>query len=415
MIQHSTALDLCPSVFSVVKIYELKEKKMPKPTSIQILVNHLTTFPHRANNTKDRNAIFKILKDSIQSKNIKVEEQAFRTPAHFLQIVLCLILGFIVALTLSGFNTIASALIALFFFVASVLYFDWRPSILTKIPPLVDTANFIATNKTKSAKKRIILMAHWDSAPITFPYRPAMLKNFRSSLYTNVGLMLVTVLTCVCPLIITSSNHYLSYLQYFLIAYFIVQLFLVYVDFWRFGYSNGANDNATGCAAAFELANYLWKISLTDVEVELCITGAEEVGMLGAKVYLDALQERKKMPTYVINFDTVGCEHLQIITSSRTFTTNSYNSVLMDIASQVAKDQNSNVRFKPYRTADVDTVSFARAGIPCLSFISENDDGLPAHIHRPEDVVNNLHWETIDHAVDLAKAICDNIVSNPAK
>lgn len=68
------------------------------------------------------------------------------------------------------------------------------------------------------------------------------------------------------------------------------------------------------------------------------------------------------------------------------------------------------VNFSPYHTADVDTAWFARSGIPALTFISHNDEGLPTYIHRPEDTIDKVHWKTVDQAIDVAYHICTLLI-----
>ncbi|MCB0855186.1 MAG: M28 family peptidase, partial [Bacteroidetes bacterium] len=345
------------------------------PPNPQFIVEQLCQFPQRAVNSKEKEKIFEKLSRFIQDENVEITQQPFRTPRHFIQVLYWLFGGLITALLLSGYSPIIAMILATFFTILGIRYFDWRSSWLTRFPPLIECFNFIAKQPLENPKVKLVFMAHWDTAPITIPYRPSMIKSLRSSVFIGVGIMILCVVVSILS-IWMDDNRLLTALKIGLLFYLTAQVIIISIDFWRFGYSNGANDNATGCAAAVNVANHFWRQNLPDCEVEVCITGAEEVGMVGAWFFYQSIKD-SSIPTYVINFDTIGCEHLQVITQSGTFTNISYDHELLNYAREIAQTEKSPVRFQPYHTADVDTAWFARGGIQALTFISHNEEGLP--------------------------------------
>ncbi len=375
----------------------------------QHLVEQLTRFRQRATGHKTREAVFQTLADHIEDEEVEIQRQSFRTPYHYIQLLYWLFVGLILALLLAELFPLLAIGLSMGLFWLGFRYFDWRSSLLSKLPPLRDCFNFIARKQAKNARIKIVLMAHWDTAPIAIPYRPEMIKGLKSSIFVGQGVMLLCVLVCAIPLW-QKGTLFFSIAQFVLIAYWLIQLLIVSIDFWRFGYSNGANDNATGCAAALMLAHELWGKDEPSCEVEICITGAEEVGMLGAQHYYQQSIKNTSLLHLIINFDTIGCEQLQIITESGTFSKISYDHELLAIARKLSKERNIAANFGRYNTADVDTACFVRAGIPSLSFISHNSAGIPAYIHRPEDTMDKIHWSTLEQAIDLAGAICDYLI-----
>lgn len=251
-------------------------------------------------------------------------------------------------------------------------------------------------------------MAHWDTAPISLPYTASMIRNFRKNVW--IGMIFILAVVVVCFLnTIDIGFGWLPMLTLFLILYFLVQIVVISVDFLRYGYSTGANDNATGCAVAIQIANQLWQDNHPDWNVELVITGAEEVGMLGAKAYLNQKLPSDTSDTFILNFDTLGCDHLQAITKSGTFTDIIYPESVIEIARTSAITSDIDVHFTEYRTADVDTAWFARKSIPSLSIISHNSDGVPSGIHRPEDQLENINWSTVEDAAKYGLALAKQI------
>ncbi len=78
------------------------------------------------------------------------------------------------------------------------------------------------------------------------------------------------------------------------------------------GESQGARDNGTGVLAALALAE-----SCTDPGTAICITGAEEFGLVGARVFAHAMGPALA-GTPVINFDTLDQEgHLYLVAHDR--------------------------------------------------------------------------------------------------
>ena len=66
----------------------------------------------------------------------------------------------------------------------------------------------------------------------------------------------------------------------------------------------GANDNGTGLSALLEMASMLKQVERSlPVNVHLVFMGAEEVGILGSRVYVNTNIEALKDCKLVINFD----------------------------------------------------------------------------------------------------------------
>ncbi len=132
------------------------------------------------------------------------------------------------------------------------------------------------------AEQNLILMAHYDSAPVSLLYLPSMVKNFRSSLRINLFLIVFALIISILE-ILTKGQPVISWIRLILSAYFILQGVITCFDYLRYGYTNGASDNATGTAAAMVTAQRLWEKPVQGLNVILILTGAEETGMNGSK------------------------------------------------------------------------------------------------------------------------------------
>lgn len=72
---------------------------------------------------------------------------------------------------------------------------------------------------------------------------------------------------------------------------------------------DGANDNLTGCYMGIAVLKYLKDegIELENTEVGVILTGSEEIGLRGAKAWVEAHKDEfKDVPTFIYSFDTIN-------------------------------------------------------------------------------------------------------------
>lgn len=172
---------------------------------------------------------------------------------------------------------------------------------------------------------------------------------------------------------------------------------------WRSPATPGANDNASGVAAALEVARRLTARPLDNVEVQLVFPGGEEVGAAGMHDWLQGpghdLDPRR---TLVVNLDAVGSNG-PLAVSSREGLTTSMRDEDTRLALEVARAH--GVRLQPLGLPNpTDAVMTRHAGIPTVSVLS-SEDGWISNLHQPTDTVANVCWETVEDAVRLAEAL----------
>lgn len=368
------------------------------------IVEKLASFPNRAIATENEAPVLDFLTQLFA--NQKVSRESFRTPKTYISVVWWLILGLSAGLICLNFSSILGLVITFLFVTMAMLYFNWYASPVTNFPPLVKSHNLVIKDKNASPKtKKLILMAHWDTAPISLLYRPEMVGNFRKSLKMSLILMMVAQFLAISQFLI--PNDFLLLVSNILALYFIIQGITATIDFFRLGYSNGASDNATGVAAAIETAQKLWSNNLQNLDIELVITGAEEVGMIGARAYMKAHYQEFTKETYLINFDTLGSGDLKIITQTGSWSTIVYDNELVKTAKEVTTKIASlqEVKTGAWHTADFDSVWFQRAGIPSVTLAALDKNGRMPNIHRPTDILANVDFKPMEKAIILAEAI----------
>ncbi len=368
------------------------------------IVEQLCQLPNRAIGSKHEEAVLSILSHGFDQEWIKKE--AFYSPKTYISIVWYLVLGIALGLICLNFNTIIGLILVFFFVTMALLYFNWYASPVTQFPPRIQTHNLlIKPPRHIKTQKKLILMAHWDTAPISVLYRPEFVGNFRKSLRSNLIFMLFAQFLAISFFFV--SNGFLLLLSNLLAFYFILQGVISSIDYFRLGYSNGASDNATGVAAAVSTARQLWAKNLENIEVELVLTGAEEVGMLGARDYLKKHYQEFTSETFLLNFDTLGHGELKIITQTGSWSNIIYDNMLTKTAREICQQDPTlkNISVGAWHTGDFDSVWFQRAGIPSLTLAALDKQGKMPHIHRPTDTFEKVDFRPMEKSIDLAVKI----------
>lgn len=368
------------------------------------IVEQLCQFPNRAIGSKQEEAVLSFISQQFDQKWVKKE--SFYSPKTYISIVWYLVLGIALGLICLNFSTFIGLILVFLFVTMAMLYFNWYASPITKFPPRIKTHNLVINPPQNSnISKKLILMAHWDTAPISILYRPELVGNFRKSLKSNLIFMLFAQFLAISIFFV--SNGFLLLLANILAFYFILQGFVSSIDYFRMGHSNGASDNATGVAAALVTAQQLWSKELKNLQIELVITGAEEVGMLGAREYLQKHYQEFTSETFLINFDTLGHGDLKIITRTGSWSDIVYENTLTTTAKNICANETTfkNISIGAWHTGDFDSVWFQRAGIPSLTLAALDKQGKMPYIHRPTDTFEKLDFKPMQQSIDLAVKI----------
>ena len=235
--------------------------------------------------------------------------------------------------------------------------------------------------------RRIVLLAHYDSAKTFFLYHPRRVHGFRRTFLLQAVLAtLLTPLAAVSPLLSRPVG-----------LFFLVQAALLLHRERTAPYVNGANDNATGVAVAVQLFLEEAPRLPPGVELWLALTGAEEVGARGARALLRDLPPPAQ--TLVLNIDNVGRGQLYYAEAEGMLRLHRYRGPLVDAARRLGGAQPLQ-----YRLAYFDTLPLARAGYPCLTLV-RLEGGVPPHWHWPTDTLDNVDLQAVDDTLVYARTL----------
>jgi Peptidase family M28 len=167
----------------------------------------------------------------------------------------------------------------------------------------------------------------------------------------------------------------------------------------------GANDNATGAVALVALARALAARPLESTRVMLVSTSEEATceGMhhFAARHFGSLARE----DTFFINLDTLGSPHLIVLRGEGMFGVREYPAEALALADALA-DELGIWLFPNLRLRNAtDGVYPLAAGYPCVSIASCTELKQPANYHWPTDVPENVDYGTVTDAIRLTETI----------
>jgi hypothetical protein len=355
---------------------------------VRRVLGGLTALPHRGSGTAQEEAAASFLAATLTEWGFHVETQPFRTPATYswelLAITILLAIGGLVPVVWMG-------LAGVYWFWA---YFSGAGTPWDAVFRRRPSQNLIA--RAGEGDRRLVLMAHYDTAKTFFVYHPERVRGFRANFLLNAVLAAGLV-----PAII-----WLPVLGSLIGVYFLAQGLLLIHRELTAPYVNGANDNASGVAVAAALFREIAARPPAGWEVWLLLTGGEEVGAQGARAFLRRF--RLPMTTPVLNIDNVGAGTLHYAVAEGMLGLIPFRGPLVDAAAALTGA--SPIR---YSLAYFDTLPFARAGYPCLTLI-RLEGGIPPHWHWPTDTLEHVDPDAVTETLAYARSITDKIFQRPS-
>ncbi|GAE35969.1 M28 family peptidase [Halalkalibacter akibai] len=176
----------------------------------------------------------------------------------------------------------------------------------------------------------------------------------------------------------------------------------------------GANDNASGTAMVLELARVLKDLP-TDTEIRFATFGAEELGLIGSRHYVNTLpQEELNRIVANFNLDMVGSRDAGDLVMR---TVNGQPNLVTELTQ--ASSLRLNGSPTPYaQGGSSDHVPFGEAGIPAALFIHSP---LEPWYHTPEDTIDKISKEKLQDVAEIVStaiydyASFDNQAPKPKK
>lgn len=367
--------------------------------------------PTRLTGTPAERRVQDAIAERLEKSGAKTQVLPFRFPNH---IYGSLAMHFGLALALVGVGTrwplvagIGHLVVALSFFSEAV----WRRHLLRAFWPKVDTQNVTLTYPaTAPLRKRIVLLAHVDSAFTGLMFHPPILKQIAKPPPSFLPfLKKQLLLPLVCVLVIAALELLgvtLPVWALVLLSLPLVLVFVLNIDILvRNRVVPGAADNLTGCAAQIIIGEAWAKSPVADVELVLVFTGAEEAGTGGA-AHLARTNDWGRDVTDVIVLDTLSNGDLYLLEEGELFPVRQPPD-LVEAARAAAVSVGAPAPASyPVPAGATDALVFLISGFRALALTCvDREQHAPRNYHHPNDTAANVDPEQLRVSTEVATAL----------
>ncbi len=180
---------------------------------------------------------------------------------------------------------------------------------------------------------------------------------------------------------------------------------LANLDIARSASVPGANDNATGVAAALSLAAELAASPLSNTEVQFALVGSEESGMGGFHAFLEQRSEQlDPASTLVLGLDTLGSGTPIVAAAEGALLTHRYRDQDLALADEGARLAGQPAPQRWRIGGWTDPLLALSRGIPAISLLSIGPGYYP-HYHHPSDLPEFVDWDCLQRCTEIAGSI----------
>ncbi len=388
----------------------------------------------------------------LKEQGLKVLMQEFRAPSSFSWAFLVYYLGALIGAVLYGFNPLVTVILGGLMAAGYFLEGNTYP-VLAPLMPGGKSANIVGKYAPwRDARRRVVVMAHYDSSRAALNFSPKLVKGFRQSYLITSAAILLAPLAGLGGFFASPGQAVWQLLYAVEILLALVLLFPVITLVHReiFGkFTPGANDNASGVSVMLGVGDLLAQGELAATEVWLVATGAEESGTNGAINFIKEHGEQLRDSLF-INLDNLGSGNLKFITREGMLWTYPADSELVSLARRavagfagpgplIGQGQVETAATAPeareggsegdsdgdnggngvkgplsigpaqYRTLTTDGLALAARGHRVMGVMAFDDDGVLPNWHWPTDVIENVNGNNLEEARELVWRIIKQV------
>jgi aminopeptidase YwaD len=166
------------------------------------------------------------------------------------------------------------------------------------------------------------------------------------------------------------------------------------------GIHNGADDNASGVGMVLMMAEY-FKKNPPKSNMAFVLFGAEEVGLLGSKYFVENLPFPKEKIKAMVNFDMVGRVEDSVLKIIGVNTAEEFKPLLEQLNNPLKLSLGQG------GYSGSDQAAFYAENIPVLFFNS----GLHDDYHKPTDDIEKINYEGMDWVGHVAAKLLDSLTT----
>jgi hypothetical protein len=272
-------------------------------------------------------------------------------------------------------------------------------------------------------ERRVILVAHLDTARSALLFHPRLVRGFRASYVGLTAAMATVALGNLVRWIQGPRRQDPEGLDRATQAAGGALLFPLALLVQReaaMPVVAGANDNASGVAvvlaAAERLAAALQGALEQKAELWVVFTGCEESGLGGMQRFLEAhADELDPATTLFINVDNVGAGMLTLVNQEGTLWPLLADSELLDAATRMALRRGLHFQTRGYHTLPTDAQVPLSRGYRALSLMAFDEHGALPNWHWRTDTPDAIDVTTMESALDLLIRTVRRLAAGPGR
>ena len=327
----------------------------------------------------------------------------------------------VVANVVSVYVPVLAVLILLLVTVSMYGDLTARFYLVRRLMPRRSSQNVTSRGSRPDAPARVVVTAHHDSARSGMmfnrrrrpPPRPLRrLRNLAGPLDLVFWVAIASLLMAAGRLVggfEQGEATWLTIAQFAATAILLVAVAML-VDVALSDPVPGANDNASGVAAALDLGRRLGSERLTNVDLWLVFPGAEEGLMLGMREWMrEHASEIDPRRTFFLNIDSVGAGRVRFVSGEGFVVIYQHDARLVELGRSIAASSES-ADPDPYvwRVGTDGTIPTMR-GFSGITICCTDEYGRVPHYHRQSDTADHVEPEAVAAAVDFAQALVEGI------
>ena len=305
-------------------------------------------------------------------------------------------------------NRLAGALLGAAGVAAIASDFPPRSRPLRRLLPKRDTFNVVCELGDPEAERTVVLVSHHDAANaglVFHPGIPQLVSKTGAFEHLDTSPMLMApviggpVLSAIGGL---TGSRSLATAGAFLSAGSTAAM----ADIGLRKVVPGANDNGTAVIALLELARRFLADPPDGLRLILLSTGSEESFSEGMKAFGERhFSDLPVGSTFFINMDTIGSPHLTVLRGEGFLKMFEYPAGALILADRAAEDEDIELMPNLRIRNGTDGLEALAAGYPVVSICSCTEHKQPANYHWPNDVSDNVDFDTVEWGIRLAESM----------
>ncbi len=378
---------------------------MPNETQLRRDVEFLAgRFPHRRANTENERAAAEFVRDRFAESTPNVNLDDFYSIDAASQLFGSYFAEFVVVALLAMLSPWAGAAWGTIVFVLFLGELSGFP-LMSRFLPQYETQNVVARFLCPSPKRLLIVTANYDTPRATALTRPERAAWIRPAIVLSTVCMVLVIVTCFADALNVGGGAELpvtQWLRWFGALFLAGMALLIYLAQNGAEDTRGANNNASGVATLFSLAQSLSETPLRHTDVWLVATGAKENWMAGMQ-HLVREAELDAQQTYFLNIGPVGGGQLHYTKGEGLLAVFRSGKTLVRTAEKLATRHNAGPVI--YRGLPTDAVIPKIYGYQAMSVIALEENGLPAQWNWTSDAATNIDVALLSRAAEFVEAL----------